>query len=107
MRTIYKYTIPFIPSGVVIWMPKGAEVMHVAFQRDEDDIKLWAAVDTDAKLEERRVRIVGTGQELPEGAWRHVGTVVTSGGDYVWHVLVDRTRGELVKEVTFEYELPR
>ena len=84
---VYKYPIK-IDDGVLLDMPAGAEVVHVGLQNDV--VCLWAIVDPSAEPEPRMFFVVGTGHPIPGEAGRHVGTVPTHGGKYVWHVFARR-----------------
>ena len=97
MKTIYKYEIPF-GDEVAIQMPKDASLIKFGLQGvvgGRPDIFVWAIVDTDAEMEERRFRIHGTGLLLPEDS-----VLYGSNGDeyeyydtlfdrmFVWHIFV-------------------
>jgi hypothetical protein len=69
MRTLYKYRIPIIDDPVV-QMPKGAQLLKFAMQGT--DLYVWALVDTEAEMEERKFKIFGTGHPVPDNvdlAW--------------------------------------
>lgn len=84
MRTIWKFPL-FVEDEQIVRMPKGAEILHAAFQLGV--LCLWAKVDPDADEEERYVRIAGTGHPISEsGGMRHIATVLTADGSLVWHV---------------------
>ena len=79
---IFKYRLPLIKEPKV-QMPDGAEVIHVGMQ--DDQITLWAKVDSNAEMETRNFAIAGTGR--PDKRIRdavHLGTVFDGG--LVWHV---------------------
>jgi hypothetical protein len=63
-------------------MPKGSTVVQVGIQGGLYCV--WAMVDTDAPLEERRFVVVGTGRELTVNM-HHVGTVFEN--PFVWHIM--------------------
>lgn len=71
-------------SVTVLAMPTGARVLSAAFQAS--DLQIWAAVNPEAKLQNRRFAVVGTGlpaaPEIITG--RFVGTVFFQG--LVFHV---------------------
>lgn len=80
--TIWKFPLP-IGDLVTIPMPKGACVLTVGTVRDVPC--LWARVDTDAPVVERRFAVRGTGQDLGEvGAY--IGTFTMYGDSLVFHV---------------------
>jgi len=85
MRTIHKFPLPAGTWEYEIQMPRNADILCVQMQREMPCI--WAAVDDSARMESRRVVIVGTGWELPAdmGRSEYVGTFQTD-VDYVWHV---------------------
>lgn len=90
MKTIHKY--PFMLDDTVdIELPSGAEILDIATQRGVDigSIYLWALVDPDAPMEIRRFIVRGTGHVVPDGAPKHVATIQTDGGAFVWHVFTD------------------
>lgn len=81
MKTIYKYTVPIAESEVE--MPQGAQILSAELAAPRQCIFVWAVVDTDAPLENRRLAVRGTGNPLDEvGAF--IGTVQDP--PYVWHV---------------------
>ena len=50
---------------------------------------LWAIVDPDMPEGELEIAIKGTGHQcdnITDGSWRYLSTVVTDGGSLVWHV---------------------
>jgi hypothetical protein len=73
METIYKYEIdPYEPG---IEMPKGAEILTVAFQ--DEAFYIWAKVNPDAEKETRNFQAFGTGHSIPEGMgtdYEYIGT---------------------------------
>jgi hypothetical protein len=86
-RRVFRYRLP-ITDHVVLEMPTGAEVLSVGPPRDGfDELDLWAVVDTSVVTEQdRRFRIVGTGNPMPDDCGRFIGTVPTHGGSLIWHV---------------------
>jgi hypothetical protein len=77
MKTIYKYTL-----DEPVRIPQGSTVVQVGIQ--DGLYCIWAIVDTDAPLEERRFVVVGTGRELSNNMV-HVGTVFEN--PFVWHIM--------------------
>ena len=66
-------------------MPKGAELLSVANQ--DGCLCLWANVDADKQFETRFVKIIGTGNPIPQDMGvdrRFIGTVLMD--PFVWHV---------------------
>lgn len=82
MNTIWKYTLS--PQNTQVEMPRGSRVLTVAGQNDE--ICLWAQVDTEAPKHVRKYVIVGTGHSIPEGDMRYVGTAHLYTGQLVLHI---------------------
>ncbi len=81
MKTIYKYPIYGQPNPVS--MPGGSKILCVMLQNDQ--ICLWADVDTDYPLITRAFTVYGTGWVRPENPGTYIGSVM-SRGDLVWHV---------------------
>jgi hypothetical protein len=84
MRTVHKY--PFqVDSTVVLNLPRGAEVLHVAC-RDDGMPCLWALVDDENKKEPRTFLVIATGKPVPgpRNALRHVATFFEVPD--VWHL---------------------
>lgn len=91
MNTIHKYILTTrddqdisMPSG-----PSGIQLLHVAFQHG--DLCLWARVDPGYPTRDVRVHIRGTGHPMGEaelGA-RHIGTVMSTSGNLVFHVFAN------------------
>lgn len=111
MITVYKYPLPVAPE-VVLEMPLGAVILTAQLQEQEGlpglgGLCLWAVVDTERPLVERRIRVQGTGQELSAelacdlaaGLPVYLGTV--QAGYFVWH-LFDLGEGSPVTEPPLE-----
>lgn len=100
MNTIWKFPLKF-DDFFTITMPRDAKILTVQMQHGV--ITLWALVDPASVTEERRFRIVGTGQPLEGNLWDLVyrGTVQDSRAalgegwhEFVWHVFeVANARG--------------
>jgi len=80
--TIHKYRLERGRDRTEIPMHKGAKLLSV--QNQDDQITLWALVDTERKLEVQEFSVYGTGWELPPNPGIHVGTVQIEA--FVWHV---------------------
>ena len=65
-------------------MPKDAEILSVGVQ--QDDIMIWARVNPDAPMVDRKIIILGTGHEISEknASLPFIGTVFM--GSLVFHV---------------------
>lgn len=87
MKTIYRYQVP-VADRLTVQMPAGATVLSVRPSRGrlDDQLDVWAVVDTSAPDEARELLVVGTGNPLPDDVGAFVGTVLTHGGVFVWHV---------------------
>ncbi len=83
MNAIWKFGLT-LEDAQAVMMPKGAEVLHVTAQHNHPC--LWARVDTDADLEQRRFFTHGTGHQVVAKAGKHVGTYLLDGGALVFHV---------------------
>lgn len=81
MRTIYRYPLR-LAEVQTITGPGLGRIVAVGNSRGE--LEVWAEVDTHDMEMVRTVTIVGTGNEIPHGAGRHVGHVID--GPFVWHI---------------------
>lgn len=90
MKTIWKYSIL---SGnrdgakVEIMMKKGAKILYLDEQNN--DICMWAEVDTEAEEIKRYFQVVGTGHEINQNmgtVWEYVGSAKVEGGKFVFHI---------------------
>lgn len=62
-RVIFKYQMPVLEQ-FTMELPAGAEIIRM---EDQGGMSwLWAAVNTDAPLEERRFRAFKTGAKMPD-----------------------------------------
>lgn len=97
MRTIWKYPLG-ITDRQVVRMPRDAEILSVQVQGRH--LCLWAMVDGDSPLEDRSIRIFGTGNPIddwvgnPIDEYDDIGRFVFVGtaqmGPFVWHVFEER-----------------
>lgn len=62
MKTIYKYTLPFMEVAQID-MPVGAEVIRCA--GIDGFLYVWAIVDTEASIEKRTFYLFKTGSPMP------------------------------------------
>lgn len=85
MRLIYKYPFAF-KNETAVELPQGARILTVQLQHSY--CCLWAEVDPDKPLELRRLRVFGTGHELPEPpeCLRYLGTIQVDGGNGIFHI---------------------
>jgi hypothetical protein len=87
MLTIYKFALQEA-GWQIISIRSGARVISVAEQNNQ--IVLYAILDTNAPTVFRKVSVVGTGHTLSEevASWQSVGTVKLHGGTLMFHVFV-------------------
>lgn len=71
MRTVWKYRLTSLDD--VLQIPRGYEVLHVGLDPLYTPC-VWAMVDPDAPVADVRIVILGTGQSVPEGELRHIGS---------------------------------
>lgn len=81
MRTVWKFDVP-VTDAPRLEMPEGARFLS-AGPGGHGRLWIWAEVDTSNPPEPRSLRIVGTGNPMPEvGAY--IATVQAP--PFVWHV---------------------
>lgn len=94
MRTVHKFLVPkFGDTQFTLKPPPPApiasqsRIVHVGNDPRTHEPAIWAEMITEHEIEERgRVfAYFGTGDPIPAG-WTHVGSMITVGGKYVWHV---------------------
>lgn len=83
MLTVYKYRVPVQEVSKVV-MPIGAQLLHFGAQ-GQDEVFVWALVDTGNAKEHRVFFVRGTGHDCDVvlGA-HHLATVFA--GSLVWHI---------------------
>jgi hypothetical protein len=71
---------------VKIKIPSSHRILSVGEQFG--DVFLWAIVNNESELVEKKIYIFGTGYTLPNdiNIYHFIGTVITDGGNYVWHI---------------------
>lgn len=79
-HSIWKFALPMQGD---LTMPKGARILSVQMQNGQPH--LWALVDPKAPLVMRNIRVYGTGWDVEETG-TFIGTFMTEGGQYVFHV---------------------
>lgn len=84
MRTIWKFRFE-ITDWQKVEMPSGAQVLHAGLDNFGSPC-LWAIVDPSAPISPVEVRVIGTGNPMPEEHLHHVGTFNVS--PFIWHVFV-------------------
>lgn len=86
MNTIYKFELQEA-SKQSIKIPKGFRILNLGIQND--NICVWAMVDSESPSELVSFEIYGTGHEIIEDAnRRYIGTVIKTYTGLVWHVFV-------------------
>jgi hypothetical protein len=63
----------------------GGDPLHIA-ARNPSIVEFWTLADTGAEVRPRSFRVFGTGQPLDRSARVYRGTVLTFGGQLVWHL---------------------
>jgi hypothetical protein len=81
MKTIHKYPLR-VQAPQTIHMRKGAEILCVQVQ--DEELFLWALVDSTIGMVSFRVDVIGTGGTANYSRKAYVGTVQERG--FVWHV---------------------
>jgi hypothetical protein len=88
MKTVFKYEIN--PLNAQTILPKHAEILTVAFQRQ--NLFMWCLVDTDYPVEAREFHVFGTGHEIQQGVnYSYIGTGFMDIG-LVFHVFEKVTK---------------
>lgn len=85
MKTIHKFPLN-IGYRVDINLPENAKLLHVAGQFDV--LQMWVELDTSEPTVIRTFEVYGTGHTIFETVGEvseHIGTVMMSGGELVFH----------------------
>lgn len=82
MLRVFKF--PLGVDGVGIPMPTGAKILSVQVQRGQPCV--WVLCNPEAKPATRKLRVYGTGHELPDNPGTFVGTFQLEDGQLVFHV---------------------
>lgn len=89
MKTIHKWTFQ-ITDSFSLMMPEDASILHVAKQHHEMydyGAEVWALVDTDKPMVERKFQLRGTGHDADGlDPANHVGTFLMARGSLVFHL---------------------
>ena len=84
MKTIHKYSLDTTHEDKIkVMMPRVAQIVMVGSQNGQPF--LWAIVDTEHPLVERRYRLIATGQPIP-GGYDHVASFTRTNGESSWHL---------------------
>ena len=84
---VWKWTllVPQRNSHTSLQVPAGSAFITAREQHDQ--ICVWGLVDPDeTRREEKKLRVVATGQDLGEGRFRYLGTAHLDGGRSIFHV---------------------
>lgn len=81
MQTVWKFQIK-IEGAQAVMMPPHAQIIHVGLDPTGEPC-VWARVTRSRDVVERTLYLTGTGQDLPEGDNRHIGSF--NDGRFVWH----------------------
>lgn len=94
-HTVYRYPLQIVDEQVVP-MPRGAEILTVAKREgsqvmfgvgSHEAVEMWALVNPDEPMEDRRIRVAGTGHLLPDvDTLQFLGSVQIAAGQLVFHV---------------------
>lgn len=88
MKSIWKYELE-ITDEQTVKLPAGSVVLSVAAQGCK--LCMWARVDpakgSRGDVYPMQVYVVGTGNPIPDGCGRFIGTVVMN--PFVWHVFIE------------------
>jgi hypothetical protein len=89
-KVIYKYsTLPNyrFQSNFVIPMPKGAEILTIQVDKKNNHPTIWALVDINEPLEDRKFELVGTGHTfIMDDSKKYIGTYQYQNGEFVGHL---------------------
>jgi len=81
-RTIWKFQAP-VQDDFDLNGPGPLNIIHIE-PDGPTSLLIWAEVDTDEAPAERHMRVVGTGNPIPDDATRHVGSVFAP--PFAWHI---------------------
>jgi hypothetical protein len=86
LKTIWKFFLDTEQEIQTLFMPRGAQMLHVGQQ--DNGVYVWAGVADTSSLEERVFYLYPTGENMdgmaPEAIY--LGTAFTFQGKLVWHV---------------------
>lgn len=87
MITVHKYAVKTAQNTVK--MPRGAIILSAKNQNEE--LVLYAQVDTDAQMVDRRICCLATGEPMHSSLMTFIDTVLLENDQFVCHVF---DRGE-------------
>lgn len=85
-KTIWKFPIQ-VTNEFQLEMPRNSYIIHIDVQRSSP--QLWAIVDPDNPIEQRKFYLIGTGALFSNDLWDksvYVGTFQLHSGDIVLHL---------------------
>ena len=82
MQTIWKF--PVSERNFSLNIPEGAQILSVQAQGNKG--QMWVLVDPQARKETRVFWAINTGDPLPKGNLKYIGTYQLDKGNYVLHV---------------------
>lgn len=82
MKTIYKYQIT-ICDRQEIEIPRFSEILHVQMQ--SGSWYVWVLVDTDEPMVKKRLRVFGTGHEIPKEEDLYY-VMTFQQAEFMWHL---------------------
>ncbi len=83
-HVIWKYTLGL--GYNTLKMPRNANILSAKIQPVNGEIQLWAKVDPEFEQRDHHFFVAMTGQELPKGLIKYVGTSIAGDGFHVFHV---------------------
>jgi hypothetical protein len=87
-ETLVVWKYPFeVENEFIIRMPRGAQVLAVQAQGNE--ACLWALVNSDNELEDRKFFVRGTGHPIRLSDGHYIGTFQLLDGAFVGHLFVE------------------
>ena len=92
MKTIHKYELPTSHTeDCFISLPQGAKPLSVAKQGENDDVFLWALIDTDAGKETKKLFCLYTGWDISDvvADMNFLGTVLVNDDQIVLHYFLE------------------
>jgi hypothetical protein len=78
-----------VTINLLTTVPAGAEFISAGFS--DGQLSAWAIVNPNHGTDPRCIYVIGTGQPLPEGSLRHLGTVNDPDGFHIWHIFEEDT----------------
>lgn len=83
-RAIFRQVVPVDDQ----WHPftLTGPIVHVG-TREENCVEIWFMNEPASEAQPRAFRVFGTGQAIEPATARHVASVITRSGRFVWHLL--------------------